>query len=206
MPKIDPFKKKRLRGVSETNTFTDPNWPEDQITLTLESKPGTATQLNIATYAGELEERFLAKNAMEVFIGVDDDKAAARITPEICQVIATIQTLDVTPTADRYQFEDWVAIAELYPTAFAEIVLWAQRMLGKTDRDDVPNGCAAATEPPSLPQQISDTSATLKWSEGGTPLIARPSGADGSSAELSLELPPTLVSTPDTQPPTSQTT
>lgn len=180
--KIDPFKRRRLRGVTETKTFIDPSWPDDPITVTLASKPGTATQLSIATHAEAMVERFLAPGAMEVFIGEDDDKAPARITPEICQVIATVQILDVTPAADKYQFEEWVAIAELFPDAFAEIVIWARRLLGKTDRDDVPNDCAADTEIPSPPPLSITSPGILKWSTDGTPLSWPASDASLPSA------------------------
>jgi len=172
MPKVDFSSMRRLHGVRETKTFTDPERPKDPVTVTLESKPGTVTQLSIAAHAQQLQERFLDTASVGVFIGTPEDRVEARITAELCTVIATIQILDVTPVGDRYSFEDWVQMAELMPTAFADIVVWAQGLIGQTERGEVPNASAAATGESSPPPAISTSEAILRWSSDATPLTA----------------------------------
>lgn len=186
MPKVDLSSMRRLHGVRATKTFTDPSWPNDPVTVTLESKPGTATQLSIAAYSQQLQDRFLAPGAMGVFIGNPEDRVEARITAEICQVIATVQIHDVTPAAEKYTFEEWVQMAELMPSAFSEIVMWAQSMIGKTEQGEVPNASATATVESSQPQQTLTTGPILKWSTDGTPLTAASCEESGSSAAPSF--------------------
>jgi hypothetical protein len=182
MPKVDFSAMRRLHGVRETKTFNDSHWPGQPVTVTLESKPGTATQLSIQAYAQQLQDRFLAPGAMGVFIGDPEDRIEARITPEICQVIATVQIHDVTPVADKYDFEDYVKMAELMPDAFAELVVWAQSMIGQTAQGEIPNDSAAATVESLPPPAISTSGPILRWSQDGTPLTAASCEGSGSSA------------------------
>lgn len=136
MPKIDPFQNRRLRGITETKTFTDPAQPGKPIVVTLGSKPGSSTKLSIETNANMFASQFTGSKAMGIYL----EGEQIPITYDTCYCIATIQTLYEGLPEDRYTFEEWAAISETMPDAFNDIILWASGLVGKYQEEDSRDG------------------------------------------------------------------
>lgn len=134
MPKIDPFKNKRLKAITETKTFSEGTAQQGvEITVTLSSKPGGSTGLSVQTTAEALAQRF--DNPMSV--GIHHEGVECKVSRGLCYLIATIQTLDAGEPADRYSFEEWVVISCTMPNAFIDVADWAKDLLGRYEGDGV---------------------------------------------------------------------
>jgi len=137
MAKINPFKNRRLRGITESRTFKDLAQPGVEVSVTLASQPGSATQLTIEGNASNMAERFVLDTLAE---GIWLEGTELKVTLPLCYCIATIQTLDAGAKDDRYTFEEWVAISYTMPTAFDDIVKWAGALLGAYEELENPDG------------------------------------------------------------------
>jgi len=163
MPKIDPFKNKRLRPITETKTFKDPAQPGVEFTLTLSSKPGSGTNLAIRALAQNLFDRFGDKMSQGIWL-VDEDgsKTEAAVTYPLCYVCASILTLNSATPSESYSFEELVALSYTMPSAFDEAIDWATALSEKYEGSEeettsagtvVPNGSAEDTGSGSEPPQ-----------------------------------------------------
>lgn len=130
MAKVDPFKLKRPAKRRETRSFTDPMQPGEEIVLTLQS-------LDAAELAVASEE---AKEQIETWVTGNRDRPASQfpfvdrlpvqMTETLCTACSILFRMQAPEDpADRYSWNDLVALSVTMPTAWGRVMEWMQEIL-----------------------------------------------------------------------------
>lgn len=151
MPLLNPFTLPRpISAGDETRTFTDPKQPGVELTLTLSTDADYSATLTSQVLAGTYAKTKIGPLAIPIKYG----ERMVTITPELCGVIALLETMQKPDeTGVKYSFDQWAVLNVAMPSAMAKIADWAYEILGDGDSDTdldggpkVPNGLAAFSE------------------------------------------------------------
>ena len=158
MPLVDPNNLKRPAPHVETKTFTDPQFPGVEWTLTARVLNEAPFQLDVQARATELVRDYVLpeaaaneKFAPRLAVAPVEDEAgevrAIRLTEDTCQRIAAIQCVEVVPDGQEKTDVDTLArYAVTYDDLFLAVSGWVFGLLN-APRKSASGGTKAAGEP-----------------------------------------------------------
>jgi|SRR6185312_13268115 len=142
MAKINFNAMKRPEPETETRTFTDDLQPGAELVVTFLSRADFPEGLDIQALSEEWIARFAAPSSLPLAAA---DGSAIKVSPKLCQVIATIQVLSQGDLEGRYTFEEWVIASACMPTAFEGVVTFAEEIMTRArirrplEKPEIPN-------------------------------------------------------------------
>ena len=127
MAKVNVYALERpYESKEETKTFEDPLQPGQPITLTLRGL--TPVEQFAAFDLGQQLADTYAGDAPKIKVPAVGGKIP-RVSSGLCFIIAQIIFAQCGDDDDKYSFEEFVGIAELFPNAFAQVQSWSESLL-----------------------------------------------------------------------------
>jgi hypothetical protein len=130
MPKIDPFKLKRPKRVAETRTFTDPDQPGEEITLTLRRLDGAEQMVAVEEAQAQIETWITGSKDRPASQFPFVDGREVKMTEALCLACQMLWAMQCPEDAhERYNFFELVAFSVTMPYAWSRIGEWMQSIL-----------------------------------------------------------------------------
>jgi hypothetical protein len=138
MPLLNPFELPRpVSPGEETRTFTDPKQPGKELTLTFSTDSDYSTTLTSQVLAATYAKTKLGPMAFPIKYG----DRLINITPELCGVIALLETMQKPDeTGAKYSFDQWAVLNVAMPSAMAQIAEWAYELIDQSDGAETQDG------------------------------------------------------------------
>jgi len=163
MPKPQFLTLPRPEALRATKEFVDPKYPNDIITLTVGVSGDVAESNETTIKAQELYYDFGPKDQKgKLNVPLFWDNEPLEVDFGLCQEIASIMVVDVSPPEEKLDFHEWVIAATGRRDMFMSAWLWVHDIVtnreipqDNEEVDEAPNGSAAPGDSTSAaPQNI----------------------------------------------------
>lgn len=126
MAKFDPFRYARPLPKQGTRTFTDPRYPELELTLTFRSPD----IVDISTMQ-DVANGFVSYYSDKPFPAVDGK--IVTVGKALAESVASLFVLQEGPPEDKFTMEEWVAMSVTLPTIIADINSFVAELTEQSD-------------------------------------------------------------------------